>query len=110
MLVNPEWIDFNLDSINDVQRKRGICVDQVWIIGLQELPVLRRYLPANNRNDRKEPPSDFGILKWPTSAVCFGPPLGPNEPLVWTEHLLCLEAGVGLESQGGAIRADSPGV
>ena len=53
---------------------------------------------------------DSGIMKWPTSAVCFGPPVGPNEPLVWTEHLLGLEAGVGLESQGGAIRADSPGV
>ena len=22
---------------------------------------------------------DSGILKWPTSAVCFGPPFGPSE-------------------------------
>ena len=28
---------------------------------------------------------DSGIMKWPTSAVCFGPPLGPSELL---EHFL----------------------
>jgi hypothetical protein len=48
-------------------------------------------------------PCDSGIMKWPTSAVCFGPPLGQNELLVWTERLIGLEAGVGLESQGGAL-------
>ena len=41
-----------------------------------------------NRND------DSGIMKWPTLAVCFGPPPGPSELLVWTERELGLEAGV----------------
>ena len=27
-------------------------------------------------------------MKWPTSAVCFGPPLGQSELLVWTEREL----------------------
>ena len=53
---------------------------------------------------------DSGIMKWPTSAVCFGPPLGPSELLVLTERELRTGAGVGLENQGGALRADSPGV
>jgi len=53
---------------------------------------------------------DSGIMKWPTSAVCFGPPLGQSELLVWTERELGTGAGVGLENQGGALRADSPGV
>ena len=53
---------------------------------------------------------DSGIMKWPTSAVCFGPPLGQSELLVWTERELRTGAGVGLESQGGALRTDSPGV
>ena len=55
-------------------------------------------------------PVDSGIMKWPTSAVCSGPPLGQSELLVWTERGLRTGAGVGLESQGGALRADSPGV
>jgi hypothetical protein len=49
-------------------------------------------------------------MKWPTSAVCFGPPLGQSELLVLTERELRTGAGVGLENQGGALRADSPGV
>lgn len=53
---------------------------------------------------------DSGIMKWPTSAVYSGPPLGQSELLVWTERELRTGAGVGLESQGGALRADSPGV
>ncbi len=53
---------------------------------------------------------DFGILKWPTSAVCLAHPLDRANSLVWTERELRTGAGVGLESQGGAIRADSPGV
>ena len=55
-------------------------------------------------------PRDFGIMKWPTSAVCSGPPSGQRGLLVWTERELGLEAGVGLEMQGGAIRADTSGV
>ena len=27
---------------------------------------------------------DFGIMKWPTSAVYSGPPPGQSELLVWT--------------------------
>lgn len=42
-------------------------------------------------------------MKWPTLAVCFGPPPGQNELLVWTERELRTGAGVGLESQGGAL-------
>lgn len=53
---------------------------------------------------------DSGIMKWPTSAVCFGPPLGQSELLVWTERELRTGAGVGLESQGGALRTDTPRV
>ena len=53
---------------------------------------------------------DSGIMKWPTSAVCFGPPLGQSELLVFTERELRTGAGVGLENQGGALRTDSPGV
>ena len=53
---------------------------------------------------------DSGIMKWPTSAVCFGPPCGQSELLVCTERELRTGAGVGLENQGGALRADSPGV
>ena len=53
---------------------------------------------------------DSGIMKWPTSAVCFGPPLGQSELLVFTERELRTGAGVGLENQGGALRADSSGV
>jgi hypothetical protein len=53
---------------------------------------------------------DFGILKWPTSAVCFGPP--------WVERTSSLDLSeelgsggeVGLESQGGTVRADPTGV
>jgi len=56
------------------------------------------------------PMSDSGILKWPTSAVCSGPPVGQSELLVCTERELRTGAGVGLESQSGTIRADSPGV
>jgi len=55
-------------------------------------------------------PADSGIMKWPTSAVCFGPPCGQSELLVCTERELRTGAGVGLENQGGALRADSPGV
>jgi hypothetical protein len=59
---------------------------------------------------RKESIADSGIMKWPTSAVCFGPPLGQSELLVFTERELRTGAGVGLENQGGALRTDSPGV
>src|ERR1039458_4222041 len=53
---------------------------------------------------------DFGILKWSTSAVCFGPPWAQQTSTLYLSVSLGLEAGVGLESQGGAIRADSVGV
>ena len=53
---------------------------------------------------------DFGILKWSTSAVCFGPPWAQQTSTLDLSVSLDLEAGVGLESQGGAIRADSVGV
>ena len=53
---------------------------------------------------------DFGILKWSTSAVCFGPPTAQQTSTLDLSVSLSLEAGVGLESQGGAIRADSVGV
>jgi hypothetical protein len=55
-------------------------------------------------------PVDFGILKWSTSAVCFGPPWAQQTSTLYLSVSLGLEAGVGLESQGGAIRADSVGV
>jgi hypothetical protein len=54
--------------------------------------------------------NDFGILKWSTSAVCFGPPWAQQTSTLYLSVSLYLEAGVGLESQGGAIRADSSGV
>jgi hypothetical protein len=53
---------------------------------------------------------DFGILKWSTSAVCFGPPWAQQTSTLDLSVSLDLEAGVGLESQGGAIRADSVGI
>jgi hypothetical protein len=53
---------------------------------------------------------DFGILKWSTWAVCFGPPWAQQTSTLDLSVSLDLEAGVGLESQGGAIRADSVGV
>jgi hypothetical protein len=53
---------------------------------------------------------DFGILKWSTSAVCFGPPTAQQTSTLDLSVSLGLEAGVGLENQGGAIRADSVGV
>jgi hypothetical protein len=67
---------------------------------------------------RREPPlrmtfrgnCDFGILKWSTSAVCFGPPTAQQTFTLDLSVSLSLEAGVGLESQGGVIRADSSGI
>ena len=53
---------------------------------------------------------DFGILKWSTSAVCFGPPWAQQTSTLYLSVSLGLEGGVGLESQGGAIRADSVGI
>jgi hypothetical protein len=53
---------------------------------------------------------DFGILKWSTSAVCFGPPWAQQTSTLDLSVSLSLEAGVGLESQGGVIRADSSGI
>jgi hypothetical protein len=69
-------------------------------------PLVRKCTILARDGDRV----DSGIMKWPTSAVCFGPPLGQSELLVCTERELRTGAGVGLESQGGALRADSPGV
>jgi hypothetical protein len=54
--------------------------------------------------------SDFGILTWSTSAVCFGPPWAQQTSTLDLSVSLDSEAGVGLESQGGTIRADSVGV
>jgi hypothetical protein len=54
--------------------------------------------------------TDFGILKWSTSAVCFGPPWAQQTSTLDLSMSLGLEARVGLENQGGAIRADSAGV
>jgi hypothetical protein len=65
------------------------------------------YTPTLSRDHEL---GDSGIMKWPTSAVCFGPPIGQSELLVCTERELRTGAGVGLEKQGGALRADSPGV
>ena len=70
------------------------------------IPKLRQF----RANQRPAGSNDSGIMKWPTSAVCFGPPLGQSELLVCTERELRTGAGVGLENQGGALRADSPGV
>ena len=53
---------------------------------------------------------DFGILTWSTSAVCFGPPWAQQTSTLDLSVSLDSEAGVGLESQGGTIRADSVGV
>src|ERR1035437_970118 len=57
-----------------------------------------------------ESTGDFGILTWSTSAVCFGPPWAQQTSTLDLSVSLDLEAGVGLESQGGAIRADSVGI
>src|ERR1035441_8246989 len=43
-------------------------------------------------------PPDFGILKWSTSAVCFGPPWAQQTSTLDLSVSLDLEAGVGLES------------
>src|SRR5450756_1200511 len=66
--------------------------------------------PANamfEHTNTRYPQVDFGILKWSTSAVCFGPPWAQQTSTLDLSVSLDLEAGVGLESQGGAIRADS---
>ena len=46
---------------------------------------------------------DFGILKWPTSAVCFGPPRVKRTSSLDLSDELGSGGGVGLESQGGVI-------
>ena len=48
-------------------------------------------------------PIDFGILKWPTSAVCFGPPRVKRTSSLDLSDELGSGGGVGLESQGGVI-------
>jgi hypothetical protein len=45
----------------------------------------------------------FGILKWPTSAVCFGPPWAKRTSSLDLSDELGSGGGVGLESQGGVI-------
>jgi hypothetical protein len=52
---------------------------------------------------------DSGTLTWPSTAVYVGPPLGSADS---TLFLSDLRGGgrVGLESQGGVIRADTSGV
>jgi hypothetical protein len=65
---------------------------------------------AHQTADVIERAPDFGILKWSTSAVCFGPPWAQQTSTLDLSVSLDLEAGVGLESQGGAIRADSVGI
>lgn len=59
---------------------------------------------------RESDGTDFGILTWSTSAVCFGPPWAQQTSTLDLSVSLDSEAGVGLESQGGTIRADSVGV
>jgi hypothetical protein len=64
------------------------------------------------RNTTTRPPGvvllvgGFGILKWPTSAVCFGPPWAKRTSNLDLSDELGSGGGVGLESQGGVIRAD----
>ena len=47
--------------------------------------------------------TDFGILKWPTSAVCFGPPWAKRTSSLDLSDELGSGGGVGLESQGGVF-------
>ena len=49
------------------------------------------------------PAGDFGILEWPTSAVCFGPPRVKRTSSLDLSDELGSGGGVGLESQGGVI-------
>ena len=101
----------------------SITLDEHSIIGaLEDLAVLPR--PKNidfklnsdqravifNHVSHALLKSDFGILKWSTSAVCFGPPWAQQTSTLDLSVSLSLEAGVGLESQGGVIRADSSGI
>src|ERR1019366_10033673 len=67
-------------------------------------------LQAEKQYSEDQLQADFGILKWSTSAVCFGPPWAQQTSTLDLSVSLDLEAGVGLESQGGAIRADSVGI
>src|ERR1019366_4954976 len=79
-----------------------------------EAPVFFAISGMNNvvsvRHARPKSPADFGILTWSTSAVCFGPPWAQQTSTLDLSVSLDSEAGVGLESQGGTIRADSVGV
>ncbi len=95
----PKW-PFELAENVDVE----FCKEPEWKIPIRELAESERSI-LQNLGVHDGP--DSGIMKWPTSAVCFGPALGPSELLVWTERELRTGAGVELESQGGALRADS---
>jgi hypothetical protein len=114
---NEAWsIDFVADQLQDGRCFRALTIVDVFTrenVAIEVGQNLRREDLVRTLNRPKHEgrtPNDSGIMKWPTSAVCFGPPLGPSELLVWTERELRTGAGVGLENQGGALRADSPGV
>jgi hypothetical protein len=47
---------------------------------------------------------DFGILKWPSSAICFGPPRERTGTLIRAQPEA--EELVGLESESGVVRTD----
>src|ERR1022692_4151212 len=101
-------------KINDYEYRRArqhlaTIVENVYIThdGL----VLSDYVDADDYDVRLwHLACDFGILKWSTSAVCFGPPAAQQTSTLDLSVSLSLEAGVGLESQGGVIRADSSGI